>query len=130
MEVIIPIEIGVPMLKTKTPKKENTEAIAKGLDIADVIREATAVRMTLYQQRMKNLYNMNVKLRAFQSEDLVLRRVFENTVDPAAGKFQLNLKGSYTIVKVGAAGSYTLDKLDGTPLPKMWNAMHLKRCYQ
>ena len=29
------------------------------------------------------------------------------------------------IVKVGATGSYALDKLDGMPVPRMWNAMHL-----
>ena len=34
------------------------------------------------------------------------------------------------IVKMGAAGSYALDKLDGTPVPRMWNAMHLMRYYQ
>ena len=26
-------------------------------------------------------------------------------------------------------GSYTLNKLDGTPVPRVWNAMHLKRYY-
>ena len=33
------------------------------------------------------------------------------------------------IVKMGVAESYTLDKLDGTLVPKMWNTMHLKRYY-
>ena len=31
------------------------------------------------------------------------------------------------IVRVGAAGSYALNKLDGTLVHRMWNAMHLKR---
>ena len=73
---------------------------------------------------------MRVRQRAFRVGDLVLRRVFENTADPAAGKFQLNWEGSYKIVKVGAAGSYALDKLDGTLVPMMWNAMQLKRYFQ
>ena len=34
------------------------------------------------------------------------------------------------IVKVGAADSNALNKLDGTPVPRMWNATHLKRYYQ
>ena len=78
---------------------------------------------------MANLYNRHVKLRAFGTEDLVFRRVFENTTNPATDKFQLNWEGPYTIVKVGVAGSYALDKLDGTQIPRMWNAMHLKRYY-
>ena len=34
------------------------------------------------------------------------------------------------IVRVGIAGSYALDKLDGTPVPRIWNVMHLKKYYQ
>ena len=30
----------------------------------------------------------------------------------------------------GESGSYALDKLDETPVPRMWNFMHLKRYYQ
>ena len=62
--------------------------------------------------------------------DLVLRRVFENTTDPVAAKFQSNWEGLYMIVKIRATGSYTLNKLDRTLVPRMWNAMHLKRYYQ
>ena len=66
----------------------------------------------------------------FRAEDLVIRKVFENTTDLGAGKFQPNWEGSYMIVKVGAIGSYALNKLDVTPIPRMWNATHLKRYYQ
>ena len=79
---------------------------------------------------MANLYNRNIKPRAFQAEDLVLRRVFENTTDLAAGKFQPNWEGPYMIVRVGLVGSYALNKLDGALVPRMWNAIHLKRYYQ
>ena len=88
--------------------------------------EATTVCMASYQQRTTNLYNRRVRQHAYQAGDLVLRRVFENTID----KFQPNWEGPYTIVRVGPAGSYALDKLDGMPVPRMWNATHLKRYYQ
>ena len=130
MEAIIPIEIGMPTLRMETLEKANTEAIAKDLDMANELREAAAVRMASYQQRMTNLYNRHVNPRAFRARDLVLRRVFENTADSAADKFQPNWEGPYTIVKVGAAESYTLDKLNGMPMPRMWNVMHLKKYYQ
>ena len=51
-------------------------------------------------------------------------------VNPADGKFQPNDEGPYMVVRVGAVGSYALNKIDGTPIPRMWNAMHLKRYYQ
>ena len=66
----------------------------------------------------------------FQPEDLVLRKIFENTVDPVAGKFQPNWEGPYLIMRASEFGFYALDKLDGTPVPRMWNGMHLKRYYQ
>ena len=96
----------------------------------DELREAAVMRIVLYQQRLTNLYNMHVKPHVFRAEDLVLRRVFENTINPTASKFQPNWKGPYMIVRVGPAGSYALNKLDGAPVSKMWNAMHLKRYYQ
>ena len=98
--------------------------------MADKLREATTVRMTSHQQRITNLYNRRVRQRAFQAGDLVLRRVFKKTTNPTAGKFQPNWEGLYMIVRVGVAGSYALNTLDGTPVPRIWNVMHLKRYYQ
>ena len=90
MEAIFPTEIGVPMLRTKIPEKANTKAIAKDLDTSYELRQAAAVRMASYQQRMTNIYSRHVKPCAFRVGDLVLRKVFENMVDPAVGKFQPN----------------------------------------
>ena len=130
MEAIIPIKIGVPTLRTKIPEKDNAEAITKDLYMTDELHEAAVVHIASYQQRLTNLYNRHVKPRAFRTGDLVLRKVFENTADPAVGKFQPNWEGPYIIVRVGVTRSYALNKLDGTSVPRMWNAIHLKRYYQ
>ena len=34
------------------------------------------------------------------------------------------------VTRAGESGSYALDKLNGTLVPRMWNVMHLKRYYQ
>ena len=130
IEAIIPTKIGMPTLRSEIPEKGNVDAITKDLYMTEELCEVATVHITWYQQRLKNLYNMHVKSCAFQVGDLVLRRVFQNTADPTAGKFQPNREGSYMIVRVGAAGSYSLNKLDGKLVPRMWNAMHLKRYYQ
>ena len=98
--------------------------------MTDKLREVAAMRIASYQQRSTNLYNRHVKPRAFRAGDLVLKRVFENMTNLAAGKFQPNWEGSYMIVRVGAVGSYALNKIEGTLVPRMWNVMHLKRYYQ
>ena len=79
---------------------------------------------------MENLYNKHIKPHAFRVEDLVLRKVFENTANPAAGKFQPNWEGPYVIVRVRPARLYALNKIDRAPVLRTWNAMHLKRYYQ
>ena len=119
----------MPTLRTEVLEEGNTEAIAKDLDMTNELREATAVHIASYQQRMTNLYNRRVKQRIFRARNLVLRRVFENTIELAPRKFQSNWEGPYVIVRVGVAGSYELNKLDGMSVPKTWNAMHLQRYY-
>ena len=98
--------------------------------MSDEQREAAAIKITSYQRRLANSYNKRVKPRVFWPGDLVLRKVFENTADPTAGKFQPNWEGPYVVTRTDEAGSYTIDKTVGTPVPRMWNAMHLRRYYQ
>ena len=87
MKAIIPTKIGMPILWTEIPRKANTEAITKDLDMVDELQEAAVICVASYQQRMTNLYNIRVRSRMFRAGDLVLRRVFENTTDSTAGKF-------------------------------------------
>ena len=98
MKAIIPTEIGMPTIRTEIPEEENTEALIKDLDTTDELREVAAVRIVLYQQRLASLHNRRVKLRTFKAKELVLRRVFENTANPADGKFQPDWEGPYTVV--------------------------------
>ena len=119
MVAIIPTKFGVPTLRTEILEEANIEAITKDLDMKNELREAVVVRIASYQQRITNLCNMQVKQHVFRVGDLVLRRVFENTVDPAADKFQSNWDGPYMIVRVGAAESYPVNKLDGNLVPRM-----------
>ena len=105
MEAIIFTKIGMPTLRTIIPRTVNAKAISKDLDMANKLREATTIRIESYQQKMENLYNKCIKLRPFRAEDLVLRKIFENAVDPAVDKFQPNWEGPYVIVRVGPSGS-------------------------
>ena len=90
MEAIIPTKIGLPTIRTDTPKSGNTELVVRELDASDELREAAAIRITFYHRRLENSYNKRVKPRVFQPGDLVLRKVFENTADLTTGKFQPN----------------------------------------
>ena len=129
MEAIVLTEIGMPTLRTDLPEQSN-ESVIKDLDTADELRKAAVVRIASYHRRLANLYNRHVKPRMFQQGDLVLRKFFENITDSSAEKFQPNWEGPYIVTQNGESGSYTLDKLDGMHVHRMWNVMHLKRYYQ
>ena len=90
MEAVIPTEIGLPTVRATASESENEESITRELDTSDELREATAIRVASCQCRLANFYNKRVRPRVFQSGDLVLRKVFENTTDPTVGKFQPN----------------------------------------
>ena len=120
----------MPTLRTGIPEEANAKAVTKDLDMANELYKAAAMHIVSYQQRLVNLYNRRIKSRTFQDGDLVLRKAFENMANPTVENFQPNWEGPYTIVRVGATRSYALNKLDGTLVPKMWNATHLKRYYQ
>ena len=130
MEAVIPTEIGLPTIRTATPESENEKSVVRELDTSDGLRETTTIRIASYQRNLANSYNKRVKPRVFQPGDLVLRRVFEDIADPTAGKFQPNWEGPYIVTRPGESGSYAIDKTDGTPVPRMWNAMHLRSYYQ
>ena len=130
MEAIIPIEIGMPTIRTEILKETNSEAVTKDLDTKDELREATTMRIASYQQRLENLHNRRVKSSTFKAGELVLRRVFENTSNPADGMFHANWEGPYMVVRVGTIRSYALSKPDEIDVPRMGNSMHLKKYYQ
>ena len=65
-----------------------------------------------------------------QGNTELMIKELENTTDPIAGKFQPNWEGPYLITQAGESEAYALDKLNGTHVPIMWNATHLKRYYQ
>ena len=108
MEDIISIEIGMPTLQTEILEEANNEAVTKDLDMTDELCEAAIMRIASYQQRLTNLYNKRVKPRTFQDEDLVLRRVFENTTNLIDGEVPTklgkaiydSLSGSSRIIRV------------------------------
>ena len=126
MEAVIPTEISLPTIRTTTPESKYAGSMVRELDTSDELREAAVVRVASYQRRLENSYNKRVRPRVFHPGDLVLRKVFENTADPTVGKFQPNWEGPYVVTRPGGSGSYVIDKTDGTHVPRMWNAMHLK----
>ena len=130
-DVVIPTEVGTPTARTAIQGQRNEDdELAKHLDWANEAREATSIWMAAYQQKVAAYYNRKVRPWVFKEGSLVLRKIFENTTEKGAGKFQANWEGPYVVSKANENGSYHLQTLNETPLLRLWNVTNLKQYYQ
>ena len=68
----------------------NRDLLNHSLDAIDELRDKAHLRTTLYQQKVAQHYNKNIRVRTFKVGDWVLRRVFQNTKEAGAGKLGPN----------------------------------------
>jgi hypothetical protein len=107
----------------------NDEGINLHLDLLQERRDEAQITWTTYQHRRAYFFNKKVNPRKFQVRDWVLRKVSLMTKDPAEGKVAPKWEGPYRVVKCHKKGAYHLISIDGKPLPRAWNAEHLKKYY-
>ena len=83
-EAIIPLETGFPTSRTSSFNlNDNDEQLTKSLDLIEEKRENAMVQLAYYQQKLKQGYNANVKLRPLTPGDLVLHKVVDAGKNPA-----------------------------------------------
>ena len=97
----------MPTTRTVVQGQRNEDdELARHLDWADETRKAASIRMAAYRQKVAAYYNRKVRPRVFKEGSLVLRKVFENTVEKGAEKLQANWEGPYVVSKANENGSY------------------------
>ena len=90
-EAVIPLKNGFPTMRTSTFTSDgNDELLKRSLDLVEERRENAMVQLACYQHKLKQGYDMNVKLRSLAPRDLVLRKVLGNTKNPAWEKLRPN----------------------------------------
>ena len=79
-EAIIPLENGFPTMRSSAFTSDgNDELLKRNLDLIEERQENDRVQLAYYQHKLKQGYNMSVKLRPLAPRDLVLRKVVGNT---------------------------------------------------
>ena len=82
-EAVIPLETGFLTLRTSSfNPSDNNEYLKKNLDLIEKKRENAMVKLAYYQQKLKQGYDANVKLKPLTLGDLVLRKVVGTTKNP------------------------------------------------
>ena len=84
VETVIPLETGFLTLRTSLFISNNNDNLSKkGLDLIKERRENAMVQLAYYQQKLKQGYNSNVRLRPLTPGDLVLRKFLGTAKNPA-----------------------------------------------
>ena len=129
-EAVISLESGFPTMRSSTFTLDgNNELLRMNLDLIEERRENARVQLAYYQHKLKQGYDMNVKLKPLAPVDLVLRKVVENTKNPTWEKLGPNWEGPYRITLVVGIGAYYLEDLDERVVLRPWNVNNLKRYY-
>ena len=82
-KIVIPLETGFPTSKTSSfNPRDNDEQLTKSLDLIEEKRENAIVQLAYYQQKLKQGYDANVKLRPLTPGDLMLRKVVGAAKNP------------------------------------------------
>ena len=130
VEAVIPLENGFLTMRTSTfTSNGNDELLKKSLDLVEEWRENAMVQLAYYHHKLKQGYDMNVKLRPLAPWDLVLKKVLGNTKNSAWGKLGPNWKGPYRITSMVEIGVYYLEDLDEKIVLHPWNVNNLKMYY-
>ena len=129
-EAVIPLESGFPTTRTSSfNPKDNDEQLPRNLDLIEEKRKNAMVQLAYYQQKLKQGYDANVRLRPLAPGDLVLRKVVGTAKNPAWGKLGPNWEEHYCITSQASIGAYFLEDLDEHIIPRPWNVNNLKRYY-
>ncbi|XP_028091378.1 uncharacterized protein LOC114291717 [Camellia sinensis] len=131
MEAIIPLEVGLPTLRSELfESSSNEEAIAQALYMAEGRREAALIRLEAHQQQLIRSFNQKVFPRKFTPGELVLRKVMCHKRVLGEGKLGPNWEGPYKVTVVVGNDAYYLEDLNGRAIPRPWSLANLKKYYQ
>nr|GEW95193.1 transposon Ty3-I Gag-Pol polyprotein [Tanacetum cinerariifolium] len=79
-EVVIPLEIGMPTLRTtKVDMIKNDEALRVNLDLLEEKREHVAIQEARSKAKMEKYYNATIRSTSFRLGDLVYRKTEESS---------------------------------------------------
>ena len=98
-EVIMPAEVHMTNHRVmKYGDEENEEQLFLDLNLIDEVRMNAEQRTVRYKNLMAKQYDVMVKPRRFNIGDLILKRVFLATRNPAHGKLRPNWEGPYRVI--------------------------------
>jgi hypothetical protein len=124
-EAITPKEAKAGSIRTvASVENEANYSVAK--DTIEGTRFQAVENINKYQAETIKWRDRKVRLKDIKPGHLVLRRVANRDT---VGKLQLKWEGPFLVVSSSRPGSYRLKDMDGSNIPRSWNADELRRYY-
>ncbi|KAI3825920.1 hypothetical protein L1987_07661 [Smallanthus sonchifolius] len=127
-EAMILTEIRSPSQRVQISEAENETDLRLHLNLLEERREMAIARETKYKKKVEKYYNGRVKNRSFKTGEWVLRDN-EASLQEDTGKLGPKWEGPYQVIEANTRGSYKLAKPDGTPIPRTWHGMQLRKYF-
>ncbi|CAL1401742.1 unnamed protein product [Linum trigynum] len=128
-EAVAPTELVLPSLSVQPyDSEDNHRKVLHQLDIIETMRDAALVRTLEEKLKVAMAYKAKVKPRSLEEGDMVLKRNFEQK--EGHGKLAAAWEGPYLVGEKLGTATYVLATMEGKPLAKTWNAIHLKRYFE
>ena len=107
------MEVGLTSFQVKNYEdQKNQQELNSNLDLIDEVKEEAIKRMAKHKEAIAKYYNRKVKVRRFNTGDLILRKVSQATKDPSQGKLGPAWEGPYEVICHSRESSYYLKSLD------------------
>jgi hypothetical protein len=124
-EAITPEEAKARSIRTMASVEDEADySVAK--DVIEGIRLQAVENINKYQAETIKWRDRKVRLKNIKPGHLVLRRVAN---PDTVGKLQLKWEGPFLVISSSRPGSYRLKDMDGSDIPRSWNADELLRYY-
>ena len=122
-DAVISVEIGINSLPVIYFDSEQNKAnLLANLDLLEEIKEEASVKAAAKQRRVAQYYNKQVKIKAFEKEDLVLRNCRASWPIVDQRKLLPTWEGPHLVSFVIGNKAYRLQTIEGKQIPNAWNA--------
>lgn len=126
------VEVEIPSLRVLMESKlDEAEQIQTRFDQLNLIEEKHMIMFChgqLNQRHLKKTFHKNVRPRASQEGDPVLKKILSIHKD-SRGKWTPNYEGPYIVVRAFSGGVMILATKDGDELPLLVNTNAVKRYF-
>ncbi|XP_064992502.1 uncharacterized protein LOC135629235 [Musa acuminata AAA Group] len=129
-EAVLPPEVAIATLRIGGYDEEvSNEGLRAALDLLEEQRADAHLKALSYKRAIARVYNRKVRPQPIKLSDLVLRKTEVSDPTRAMGKLAPKWEGPYRVVEVVRPGTYRLETMDGSSLPRTWNVQNLKKFF-